>query len=942
MGNSVIQTSFNVGEWAPTLNARVDLQKYHSAAALLENFFVDYRGGASTRPGTRYILQAYKSATAVRLIPFQASFAVGYMLEFGEQYIRFYNNGAPVLESALTITGATKANPCVVSVTNSYTTGDVDWVYITGVVGMTQLNGRYFKVHSRTGGTITLYDLFGNPVNSTGYGTYTSGGTSARVYTISSPYTAAELAIVKFAQNVNTMVLCHPNHVPQVLTLVTAINWTIAAVNFGTLANTPTGGGFSTSLGAGTVQYSYVITSVDQFGQESAASAPINPSNLLDLRTTAGSIFLGWAAASLAQSYNIYKAEISYGVIPAGAAYGFIGNATGTDFTDSNISPDFSSTPPVVQNPFFGAGVANVTVTAAGSYGNAMTVTFSAPPAGGSTATGQAIVVAVNILVTAPGSGWFPGYIATFPFGITATVATIDVTTGGVTSFDTPVNSSGSFPGSVITGSSLTAISGSGPGIVGMPSAIFDYKVVQVQVLSPGDGYVTAPTVTISAGSPTATAVATLGTTSSGNPTVPGFFQQRLVLAGQTNAPQTFYMSQPGGYYNFNVSNPIQEDDAITGTIVSGQLNNIKAVVPQPSGLIVLTDKASFLINGGSQGSAVSPSSIVANAQSFNGVSDVPPIVSNYDILYVQSKGSIVRDSSYNFYANVFTGTDISVLSSHLFYGYTILEWAWAEEPFKNVWAVRNDGALLTLTFLKEQEFIGWTHSITEGLFKSIATVTEAVTNFGSVDAVYTVVQRTVEGQSLQYVERFSERRFPNGASNAWCVDSGLQYTGPAVTTFTGGEHLAGLTVTGLADGVVIPSFVMPTNGNFTLATAASVVTVGIGFTAKLQTLAIDLGEPTVQGQLKQISAVTVRVADTLGLKMGRTFDTLVTMKDLVVGNVGSASNALVTNLQTCDARTVIDGSWTVPGQYCIQQDLPFPATILGVIPEITVRGQQK
>ena len=59
MVQSVIQHGFHAGEWAPALYARVDLAKYKAGAALLENFYVDYRGGASSRPGTRYVLQTY-------------------------------------------------------------------------------------------------------------------------------------------------------------------------------------------------------------------------------------------------------------------------------------------------------------------------------------------------------------------------------------------------------------------------------------------------------------------------------------------------------------------------------------------------------------------------------------------------------------------------------------------------------------------------------------------------------------------------------------------------------------------------------------------------------------------------------------------------------------------------------------------------------------------
>src|SRR3974390_3933433 len=113
MGSTpVIQTSFNSGEWSPALNARVDIQKYHSGAALLRNFFVDYRGGATTRPGTRFICRGISNAT-IRLIPFQASFAVSYILEFGNASIRPISNGAPILTSPVAITGITNATPGV-------------------------------------------------------------------------------------------------------------------------------------------------------------------------------------------------------------------------------------------------------------------------------------------------------------------------------------------------------------------------------------------------------------------------------------------------------------------------------------------------------------------------------------------------------------------------------------------------------------------------------------------------------------------------------------------------------------------------------------------------------------------------------------------------------------------------------------------------------------
>jgi len=177
MADIAVTASFNSGEWSPSLFARVDIAKYRSAAALLQNFFVDYRGGASTRAGSQYIIQCLPGIN--RLIPFQAAFNVGYELLFSNEAIRFIYQGSPVLENAFTISAATKANPLVITATgNNYVIGD--WVYINAVAGMTQLNGRYFIVSNVSGALVTLEDLFGLAINSTAYGTYTSGGTVQR------------------------------------------------------------------------------------------------------------------------------------------------------------------------------------------------------------------------------------------------------------------------------------------------------------------------------------------------------------------------------------------------------------------------------------------------------------------------------------------------------------------------------------------------------------------------------------------------------------------------------------------------------------------------------------------------------------------------------------------------------------------------------------------
>lgn len=943
MTEIIAQASFNSGEWAPSLFARVDLQKYRSGCALAENFFIDYRGGLSTRMGTQYILQAYKSAFPVRIIGFQPGFTLGYILEFGQNYLRFYFKGSSILESSFAITAATQANPAVLTITgNNYAPGD--WIFVNSVVGMTQLNDRYFQVSAVSGASVTLADLNGVAINSTTYTAYSSGGTAQRVYTLQTPYAAADLALLKFAGNLNQLILTHPNYAPAVLTLVTATNWTLTNISIGSTALPPTGVTITSTLAAGSVNYAYGVTSIDHAGQESQLSVVGALASKQDIRSVAGSNQIAWTASANAVAYNIYESSVSYfGVVPAGVSFGFIGTCTGVDFIDSNIGPDFSQAPPIAQNPFVGGGIASITVTAAGTYITVPTVTMS----GGSPNLPATLAASLSVIGTPTigaqlSSANQVGDVITFPDGLVLTVTVVSsgsiaawvvTSPGSITSGNTPANP-------ILP---LSDTGGPGRGAY----AIATWGVSSVAVVNPGAGDFTGATVAFSAGGGAATAVLLPATAS--NPAVPSFCQQRLVLAAPSTAPQTFYMSQPGSYFNFNTSNPVNAADAITETIVSTTQQTIKSIISATSGMVVLTDKAVWLVNGGSSGSAITPTNAVVNPQSFVGANDVPPIQANWSILHVAAKGASVRELAYNIYFNVFTGSDISITSSHLFFGYTIKEWAWAEAPFYVAWAIRSDGVMLTLTFLKEQEFIGWTHQTTQGLFESVATVTEATANAGNVDAIYTVVQRTINGNVVQYIERVADRVFPNGLSSAWCVDSGVQYTGSAALSFTGAEHLAGATVTGLATDnlgnvTIIAPFVMPVNGQFTLpaptppgATGYTTVTLGLSFTAKLQTLAIDVTRIQIQGEVKKIPYVDVRVAQTLGLSIGSSFSTLVPMKDLVLGNVSSMltgqPSQVVTGLASGDARTFLDPTYTVPGQYCVEQANPYPATVLGVFP---------
>jgi len=224
-------TNFTGGEFSPRLDGRNDLSKYTSACKTLENFVIYPHGSAARRSGTQFVAEVKDSSAKTRLIPFEFSTTQTYMLEFGNQYIRFYKDNGAILESDVTISGATQADPVVITATGHGYSND-DEIEISGVVGMTELNGKRYRVANKTNNTFEITDIDGNDIDGSGFTAYTSGGTANRVYEISTPYGTNDLFDIKFAQSADVMYLCHPDHEVEKLSRTGHTSWTLADVEF--------------------------------------------------------------------------------------------------------------------------------------------------------------------------------------------------------------------------------------------------------------------------------------------------------------------------------------------------------------------------------------------------------------------------------------------------------------------------------------------------------------------------------------------------------------------------------------------------------------------------------------------------------------------------------------------------------------------------------------
>jgi hypothetical protein len=228
---TIMQSTFAGGVWSPLLWGRADMEQYGESVPALSNFRIRKYGGLERRTGTRFLARTKNADAAARLVRFEFNTEQAYILEMGDQYIRFFRDRGQILEAGVSISGATQADPVVITA-NAHGYSNGDEVNITGVAGMTRLNGRNFLVANTTTNTFEITDLDGSAIDGTGFGAYSSGGSVARVYELATPYLQADLFRLYFAQSADVLYIVHPGYAPRKLTRTGHTSWTISEIDY--------------------------------------------------------------------------------------------------------------------------------------------------------------------------------------------------------------------------------------------------------------------------------------------------------------------------------------------------------------------------------------------------------------------------------------------------------------------------------------------------------------------------------------------------------------------------------------------------------------------------------------------------------------------------------------------------------------------------------------
>lgn len=763
------QVSFAAGELAPSLWGREDLAKYAVGLRTLKNFTVHPHGGVSNRAGMRYVAETKYADKAVRLVPFEYSDTDAYLLEFGDEYVRFYKNGAQLAKD-------------------------------------------------------------GSP------------------YELETPYLEGELSALSFAQSADVLFIVHPNHPPMELARYADTNWTLEKCAF-------KGGPFRTMNSSDTT---------------------------IALSSASGNVTLTASAAL----FNAGHAGALFSVFPH------------VDEVTKKTSGDLSASWGVEITAYEGWHVLS-----SGFWGGTVRLQR----------------------YDEDEARWTDIY--TFTSGSTKTSCKNYDESGTVeepTRFRLTADSFETFLPEGNTDADR--------GYFELTAEAADYECC-IRVNSVTSSTAAQGTFEKDAASTRATRNWSEGAWSDyrGWPCAVGFNQDRLCFGGNASEPQNVWMSVTGDYYNFERHLVLQDDDAVTASLVSRKVSPVRAFVPLSS-LVVLTAGAEWTISAGGTKSAITPSSLEANVQGYRGASMVSPVVIGNMVLFVQKQGKIIRDLGYAFESDSYSGNDLTVLATHLFKDRTVAAMDYQQDPDSIVWVALDDGSLLALTYLREQDVVAWSRIETDGEVESVCCLSSA-----ERDEVWLAVRRKSGSGYKRFIEQMAERR-AESPEECFFVDCGVtkRYETPQ-SEITGLSHLEGGDVAVLADGNVIKGLTVE-DGKLTLKHPASVVHVGLPYSAELETLDLTLPrqDGTQQGRSARLISVSVRVEKSRGIKIGAAEGDPVPFEAMEFKERSTEPYGAPISLTTGIMTLGLNAGYS-SGRVRVIADEPLPCTVISLLPKVAV-----
>lgn len=412
------------------------------------------------------------------------------------------------------------------------------------------------------------------------------------------------------------------------------------------------------------------------------------------------------------------------------------------------------------------------------------------------------------------------------------------------------------------------------------------------------------------------------------------FFQDRLCFGGTKKQPYMVWMSRTGDYGNFSVekaSGTVTDDSAVALAFVSRKQFKILHLIASTD-LIVLTAGNEWTVSGSD---TVTPSKAVPKMQTTRGCSTVEPLMIGGRIVFVQGRGSTVRDMAYSYETDSYGGNDLTLLAKHIIENVQIVDSAYKQEPDSTIYFVRSDGTMACLSYIMEQKVYAWSTIETQGKIEAVAAVQE-----GDEDIIYLVVKREINGVTVRNIEYLAKNPAKsNNPDDYIMLDNAIEYSTAEKSsgeTEIDAAELAGEKVTVIGDCRMYSGLTVSQDGTVTLPAAVQHAFIGLPYRSivELPNVEIKTGDGTMQGRKKQISNCILRLSNSLGGMVGPDINTM----DLMNFDEQNAVSDI--KLFTGDKHMTLPiGGFNNEGRVIIVTDEPYPFNLLAVVREVSFGG---
>lgn len=899
--------AFNRGILGALALARVDLARYSMSAETMTNWIARVLGSMSLRPGTAYLGQTYNNARA-KTIPFIFSSTDTAQLELTSGLLRIRVND--VLISRVAVTAQT---------TNGSFTSDVS--------GWTDSDESGATSAWATGGYLSLI------------GTGPNAAIRDQAVTVSQPGIEHALRIVIARGTVIFRVGSTAGDDDYVTE-------TTLGVGTHSLAFTPSG-----TFNVRVMNRDLAAAWVDSIIVEAAGTltlpTPWQEADLGMIRRCQSADVLYVACKGFQQRKIERRGVHSWSIVLYQPKTGPFrnGNITPITIISSGLSGDITLTAsarlfkPGHVGALFKLTSAGQIATANITAQNQFTDPIEVTGVGGQRAfsiliTGTFVgTFTLQYSISAPGN-WVDAKTYTTPQAISYN----DQLDNQILFYRVGIKSGNYTSGSAVA--TLSFSSGSSTGVV-LITAFTDQQHVSAAVLD-------------SLGGVDATSIWTEGSWSDfrGWPSTVVLYEGRLWWFGLS-----VYGAISDDYENFDAA--VEGDSGtIQRSIGEGPIETINWALAL-NRMLIGTPSAEMSARSSSFDEPLTPTNFNIKPSSTQGSSTTDAVRMDKNGLYVHHSGQRLFELSYDLQSNDYVSNDLTLLVPDL-NAAGIVGIAIQRQPDTRVHCWRADGTVGVLVFDKAENVTCWLEVETAGTVEDVSVMPGLVE-----DRVYYQVRRTINGQTVRYLEKWALESECSGLPMAKHADAHVMYSGVPTQTIGGLSHLEGEMVIGWGWNTVTP-FVggngleagfdllgphLVTNGQITnLPSAVTDACIGLGYTAQWksmkQAFAAAMGTPL--NQTKRIDSVGLILRNTQAqaLQVGSDFDHLddLPLDDLPItlGSQGTDDEQPDTNavLDTYDYQLApFNDIWSTDSRLCLQAKAPRPVTILAATVSMTTNG---